>query len=106
MGTVRVIVKSRVPQVRGAAVARAEQVTAKAAHDIEAHATAGAPVDTGLLRNSIAARGQGLAWVVESPVDYSVYQEFGTSKMAAQPYMTPAAELVFPSFVAAMRSIV
>jgi isopropylmalate/homocitrate/citramalate synthase len=31
-------------------------------------------------------------WVVGTTVEYSVYVEFGTSKMAAQPYLRPAVE--------------
>lgn len=107
MPTIQVIVRSRFPQLTAAAHALAEHAVAKAAHDIEAHAKANAPVDTGLLRNSIGAHREGpAAWVVESPVDYSVYQEYGTSRMTAHPYMTPAVELVRPQLVAALRRIV
>ncbi len=107
MPTIRVVVKSRFPQLTVAAQALAEAAIAKAAHDIEAHAKAAAPVDTGLLRNSITSRREGrLAWVVESPVDYSVYQEYGTSRMAARPYMTPAVEIVRPRLLSALRGIV
>lgn len=31
-------------------------------------------------------------------VEYGIYQEFGTSKMAAQPYMTPAVEAIRAKF--------
>lgn len=106
MGTIRVTVRSRVPNVVAAVHAKAAAVTAKAAHDIEAGAKSTAPVDTGLLKNSISAHGDGLSWVVQSPVEYSVFQEFGTSRMAAHPYMTPAAERVRPSYVAAMRALI
>ena len=107
MPTIQVIVRSRFPQLTLAAHALAEKAVAKAALDIEAHAKANAPVDTGLLRNSIGARREGeLAWVVESPVDYSVYQEYGTSRMAAHPYMTPAVEIVRPQLLDALRRIV
>lgn len=33
-------------------------------------------------------------WVVGTNVEYSVYVEFGTYKMAAQPYLRPAVERV------------
>lgn len=33
-------------------------------------------------------------WVVGTSVEYSVYVEVGTSKMAAQPYLRPAVETV------------
>ena len=50
-----------------------------------------APVDTGNLRGSInkpPATPSGVE--VISPAEYSIYQEFGTYKMAAHPYMRPA----------------
>ena len=63
------------------------------------------PVDTGALKNSINANGGGSDWRVDSPASYSVFQEFGTSRMAARPYMIPALERVAPSFKAALRRI-
>ena len=105
MPTISVTVHSRFPVIAAAALAKAAIVTAKAAHDIEANAKARAPVDTGLLKSSIGASGGGLSWRVDSPVNYSVYQEFGTSKMAAHPYMIPAASAVAPSFLAGMKAI-
>lgn len=36
----------------------------------------------------------GPVYLVGTNVEYSVYVEFGTSKMAAQPYLFPAAEAV------------
>lgn len=55
-----------------------------------------APVLTGALMFSIRVEhtaGASTAQVVAGggPVDYAAYQEFGTSKMAAQPYLAPAA---------------
>lgn len=38
------------------------------------------------------ASGGDAEWVVGSPVEYSVYQEFGTSRMPAQPHFRPAIE--------------
>lgn len=35
---------------------------------------------------------QSAKWVVGSDVEYAAYVEFGTSKMAAQPYLRPALE--------------
>ena len=105
MATVTVTVHSRFPVIAAAAIAKAAAATAKAAHDIEAQAVARAPVDTGHLKNTIAASGGGLSWRVDSPAEYSVYQEMGTSKMAAHPYMIPALEAVRPSYIAAMRTL-
>lgn len=53
------------------------------------------PVLSGNLLSTIHAehlRGEGRVYCgnVAGGVDYHIYQEFGTSKMAAQPYMRPA----------------
>jgi len=86
---------------------RAAQFVAKAALDIEAHAKALAPVDTGLLRNSIQAiQVSQLHWRVVVSAEYGVYVEFGTRHMAAQPFLLPAVNAVRPSFLAAMRTVV
>lgn len=50
--------------------------------------------DTGFLANNIALKidSDGLGASVESRADYSAFLEFGTSKMAARPFMQPALE--------------
>lgn len=106
MSTISVRVHSRVPAVSAAVQAKAGLALAKAAHDIEAHAKTLAAVDTGLLKNSIRAEQEGAGWQVVSPVDYSVYQEFGTRHTPAHPYMLPALEFVRPKLIAALRQIV
>lgn len=102
---VTVVVHSYVPAVTAIVHHRIEAALAKAAMDIEAHAKQLAPVDTGALKNAINANGGGLAWRVDSPAAYSTFQEFGTRKMPAHPYMVPAVEIVRPSFLQAMRSL-
>lgn len=92
------------------------------------------PVDTGLLRNSItyAVAGEGVAnptyrsntgsesgsyqgqaqadkggarhVYIGSNVEYAPYQELGTSKMAAQPYLRPAIEQNRDYFEQILRS--
>lgn len=42
---------------------------------------------------------------VHDGVDYGVYQEFGTYKMAAQPFMNPAADAVRPAFDAGIKKL-
>ena len=58
--------------------------------------SAGQPpaTDTGFLVNNIGLKidSDGLGASVESRADYSVFLEFGTSKMAARPFMQPALE--------------
>lgn len=53
-----------------------------------------APVLTGALRSSIRTGvddSTGYVIAGNEDVDYAAYQEFGTSKMSAQPYLRPAA---------------
>src|SRR5205809_368779 len=53
-----------------------------------------APVDTGRLRASITEElsrdERGLVERIGTDVEYAPYQEFGTSKMAAHPFLRPA----------------
>jgi HK97 gp10 family phage protein len=84
------------------------------AFEIEAEAKTLAPVETGALRASIYTNGKqsssspeiigdaeteaiptpsgDVIAVVGSGIEYAAYQELGTSKMAAQPYLYPAVE--------------
>lgn len=101
--TVRVV--SRIPQTRAQVQRRVDAAIRKAAFDIEAHAKSRAPVDTGNLRNAINASGGGQEWQVDSPAAYSIFVEFGTRFMGAQPYMVPALKHVQPKLRAALRSL-
>ncbi len=85
--------------VAGLEAAVADEVR-KTVMDIEAIAKTKVAVDTGNLMNSITGTADGLSGTVATGVDYAAYQEYGTSKMPAHPYMTPAAEAAFPDFVA------
>lgn len=99
--------RSQIPEIAAGMMPKAQAAVDKAAADIEAHAKQRAPVDTGALRNSIQSRPVApLSAEVTTGVDYAIYQEYGTHKMAAQPFMTPAADAVSPLFVAAMAQIV
>lgn len=61
---------------------------------IEGDAKRKAPVDTGRLRNSITHERSDdeLSARVGTNVEYAPYQEFGTVRMNAQPFLHPAAE--------------
>jgi len=48
-------------------------------------------VDTGKLRNSIRAESLGgMNWMIATDAEYGPHLEYGTSKMAARPFMSPA----------------
>ena len=60
---------------------------------IERDAKILSPIATGRLRASITSNRTGLHCVINDNVVYGVYQEFGTSKMRAQPFMRPAFDI-------------
>lgn len=101
------IVYNHLPRLRGEMRDAAARAVARAAHDVEAAAKQRAPVDTGALRNSIQTWFDGdLRAFIAPHVEYAIYVEYGTRRMAARPYMAPAAEQVRPAFIAAMKEIV
>lgn len=56
-----------------------------------------APWDTGWMSNNIYASVVGLMQAeVISPVEYSIYQEYGTRYMFAQPFLFPALQTDWP----------
>ncbi len=61
---------------------------------VERAAKRNAPVDTGRLRSSIGTNlghdSDGLYVEVGSEVEYALYQELGTRRMPAHPYLRPA----------------
>lgn len=50
------------------------------------------PVDTGNLKKSITKQKTSEGWEIGPTMDYGLYVEIGTSRMAAQPYMAPASD--------------
>jgi len=95
------------PQIAAAMPEKTSQVVRKAAFDIEGQAKNRAPVDTGALKNSISTEfeNNGLTGIIAPHMEYATFVEFGTKRMSAQPYMTPAAEAVAPAFISAMKQM-
>lgn len=87
----------------------------KAAEIVEEHgfaiasaAAQGAPVDTAALRNSILSESGmtgDLQYTIQDGVTYGIFQELGTSKMAAQPFLTPAVERGRRPFLSAFKEL-
>lgn len=57
---------------------------------LQKYAQENAPVLTGFLRNSPESHETSEGAELEFHAEYAVHQEFGTSKMPAQPYVRPA----------------
>ena len=68
------------------------RVVAKTGHDTVAGAQRIVPVDTGHLKSTISVDidADGLGFEAGPHASYGHYVEFGTSRMAPQPYLLPA----------------
>lgn len=65
-----------------------------------------APVATGALRNSIDAEEKNkLLWHIHDGVEYGIFQELGTSRMRAQPFLTPAVMAEEQHFLGAFKEL-
>ncbi len=105
---VRIVIRyNRFPEVARRAPEKAKAVVAEHAYLLEQKAKDKAPFKTGALKNSISTEFEegGLRAIVAPHVEYAIYQELGTYKMAAHPYLGPAAEEVGPKFRSAMEDI-
>lgn len=92
------------------AQAGARMVVAKTAADITADAKAFAPVDTGNLRASIGhdlfdTSGETGAEIGPT-TNYGGFVEWGTSRMAPQPYLGPAFDRRIPGFEKALGDMI
>lgn len=91
--------------------AKASAAFRKTIHDIEADAKVLSPYEFGTLRNSISSeitgdgRHSAMAGEVGPTVDYGIWQEIGTSVMAAQPYLSPAFDRRVPPFIEAVAQL-
>jgi HK97 gp10 family phage protein len=71
-------------------------------------AAKGAPVDTSALRNSIlseSAMSGEMTFTLQDGVEYGIFQELGTSKMAARPFLVPAFEKWADKFLKAFEEL-
>jgi len=68
-------------------------IVEKFGKEVEGFSKSYAPVDTGLLRDTLQSFMVAEATArIQSDVPYDIYQELGTYKMAAQPFLSPAIE--------------
>ena len=85
--------KNDLPRIASRLERELAKLVKKHAFGIEAKAKQLAPVDTGLLRNSLQTRIDGpLKATVGTNVEYAWYVEGGTRHMKGQPFLTPAAD--------------
>lgn len=89
-----VLVYNRIPQLIAAVEANARTRVVEHANKIASDARARAPVQTGFLRSSIHVESVRVGKEAQIVVgaDYGRFVEYGTYKMAAQPFLNPALE--------------
>jgi HK97 gp10 family phage protein len=64
------------------------------------------PVDTGYLQSTIYSLAEGMQLEIGATADYASYVEFGTYKMAAQPYLRPAFDGWMNAVEAAFKNVI
>ena len=87
-----IVVFNHIPKLIATVEATSRSAPKKVADTIAAEARSRAPKDTGYLAGSISSRSleSGKTAEVFVEADYAAYVEFGTWKMAAQPFLSPA----------------
>jgi len=87
-----IVVYNKIPALIAAVEVNSRAAVKKKAEDIARDAKGRAPVQTGFLRSSIhavsVAEGKSAEVQVDAP--YAPFVEYGTYKMAARPFLSPA----------------
>lgn len=88
------VLKSNLSKIARLAPHLASEALIQTGADIADIAKQLVPVDTGALRQSIGSVPESSEKVIvgagNGPVDYAAHVEYGTSRSAAQPFLTPA----------------
>lgn len=93
MAQVRIVVKfNKLPSCPGLMAKAVDQAFQDLAPQLLETMQGRTPVDTGELRGSEAAEAGGKQLTLTAGTDHARYVEFGTRKMAAQPFMRPTVE--------------
>jgi HK97 gp10 family phage protein len=89
-----VLLWTRIPELIASVEAASRAAPKSVCDKIAVDAKARAPVQTGYLRSSIKSVGLSAGKSAEVRVEapYAAFVEYGTYKMAAQPFLTPAVE--------------
>lgn len=101
------VVYNNIGSVKRALPNEVSQVVRKGTFDIDAHATANTPVDTGALKNSkqVEIAGDGMSSKISWSADHAIYVHEGTRRMAARPFAKDAFDKVAPSIVDALNQL-
>lgn len=100
------ILKSRIPEIIAGSEAKAHTAVEITVFNIEAASKLRSRVDTGQMRNGWMGEMLGaVEGVVGNPVEHTIFNEFGTVNMSAQPMLTPSIEEARGPFLAAMAEV-
>ena len=94
-----IVVYNRIPELIVFVEAHSKKAVKESADKVVTIAKDTVPVVTGHLQSSIGNNVSGKTATIFASAEYAAYVEYGTYKMAAQPYLTPAMEQEFPHFV-------
>lgn len=95
---------SRIPQIVVASETAVNRAVRRAEANIERRAKSKSRVDTGNMRGGWQHKASGrFEGAVFNTVSYTIFNEYGTSKMSPQPMLRPAIEETQPEFEADMR---
>lgn len=100
-------VSSRIPEIVAVAQAETQRETQQAANNIVSGAKARSRVDTGAMEAGWQSR-RGIepnTYEVFNPVYYTIFNEYGTVNMSAQPMLAPAVEEERQQFPERLREI-
>ena len=101
-----VIISSRLGEIAEQSIPKASMVVRKTAFDVAAGAARRSRVDTGAMRSGWTPEIDGVtSATVRNSQQYAIYNEYGTTRMSAQPMARPAAEEARGPFIHAMGRI-
>lgn len=105
MGLTFEVQSNNFPRIAQSLPSEADALVRTATFNILATSQGLVAVDTGFLKATGAASFEGDAGIISYSANYAAYVEFGTSRMRAQPYLTPAVEMERPAFMLGMQRL-
>lgn len=91
---------SRIPQIIAGAYGRANRAVENTCAKIQTRAMDRSRVASGEMRGGWQYNVEGQEGVVFNMVQHTIYNEYGTINMSAQPMLAPAVEETLPEFEA------
>lgn len=100
------VLRNRLPQIAKELPITADSIVMKRGQEMVDIAKQHSRVDTGEMRDGWAwRRTSNASGVLENPVPHTIFNEYGTINMSAQPMARPAAEQVLPEIVDDFRHL-